>query len=141
MAKPETTMILVSNVFSRMMHFKNVCDVEHGHKHHYDHATLLSSGKVLYEVIDPSTNLVTASKEFVAPAFIFVAKDKTHRLTALEANTVCSCIHALRSETGELLDPDFLIEEVCRDNEPLHYPLKSNRDSSLSVKLQPMLVI
>lgn len=134
-------MILISNVFSRFMHFKQAGDVELGHKHHYDHATLISSGSVCYEVINPDTQVVISSKNFVAPAFVFVAKDSTHRITALEDNTICACIHALRSEDGELLDPDFFIEEVCADGKPLSEGWTSNRDTSLHVKTMPMLVI
>lgn len=112
---PEIKIICVSNVYSRLMHFKNKGDVEDGHKHTYDHGSLVSSGSVLYEVLGDDGQAVS-SKVFTAPNFIFVDKDKNHRITALEKDTVCACIHALRTNDQELLDPDFLIEPLVGDN-------------------------
>lgn len=100
------------------MFFKQAGDVEQGHKHHYHHATLISSGSVKYEILDSDCNTVISSKVFAAPAFVFVNKDDIHRITALEPNTVCACIHALRDESGELLEPDYLISEFDATNRP-----------------------
>lgn len=113
MSKPEIQLLAVSNVFSRLMHFKKG-DVEEGHKHIYDHGTLLSTGSVLVEMLDDEGNVLGA-KEFVAPTFLFIEKNKNHRLTALEDNTVCACIHALRSVDDELIDPDFLVTPIQYD--------------------------
>ena len=109
MNRPEVKLLAVSNVFSRLMHFVNKGDIEQGHQHIYDHGTLLSSGSVLVEMIDDNGNTIS-SKEFVAPTFIFIKKEQNHRLTALEDNTVCVCIHALRDIDDDLIDPDFLVE-------------------------------
>jgi hypothetical protein len=111
---PEIKVICISNVYSRLMHFKNKGDVEDGHKHTFNHGTLVSSGSVLYEVLDDNGQAIS-SKVFTAPNFIFVNKDKNHRIIALEKNTVCACIHALRTIDEELLDPDFLIESLVGD--------------------------
>jgi hypothetical protein len=86
---PEIKIICISNVYSRLMHFKNKGDVEDGQ--------------------------AVSSKVFKAPNFIFVDKDKKHKITALENNTVCACIHALKTIDQELLDPDFLIEPLVGD--------------------------
>ena len=112
MASPEIKIIALSNVYSRLMHFLKKGDVENGHKHTYDHATLVSSGSVLVEVLDEFTNEPISSKPFTAPNMVFIHKDKIHRLTALENNTVCSCIHAIRTIEDEIVDSDFLIEPV-----------------------------
>lgn len=139
MASPDSKMILISNVFSRFMFFKQAGDVEVGHKHHYDHATLVSSGSVRYEVLDPQNpETVIASRDFTAPAFVFVHKDEVHRITALQDNTVCACIHALRDENGQLLDPDYLIDEFNADGVPIRLGLVSNRDPSINTKLTPI---
>lgn len=111
MASPEIKIISVSNVFCRLMHFLNVGDVEQGHQHTYDHATLVSAGSVMVDVLDDN-NEVVSSKVFNAPNMVFIHKDKLHRLTALENNTVCSCIHAIRDIEGEILSPNFLIEPL-----------------------------
>lgn len=112
---PLIKIMALSNVYCRMMNFVNKGDVENGHCHTYDHATLVSSGSVLYEVLDGHDGATISSKEFVAPNMIFVNKNNFHRITALEDNTVCSCIHALRTIEGDLIDPDSLIEPIIND--------------------------
>ena len=114
MANPEIQVFACSNVYIRNMAFKNKGDVEVGHCHTYDHATLLSHGTVLYEVLDDFNGNTVEYKEFKAPTMIFVPKNKFHRLTALEDKTVCACIHALRTIEDEIIDSDFLIETVNR---------------------------
>ena len=114
MNRPQVQVVAVSNVYSRLMHFVNKGDIEIGHSHTYDHATLLSSGSVLYEVLDGPNGNTVASKEFKAPGYIFVEKEKYHRITALEDNTVCACIHALRTIDEEIIDPSFFIEPLER---------------------------
>jgi hypothetical protein len=111
MASPEIKIIALSNIYSRLMHFRHKGDIELGHIHTFDHATLVSSGSVLVETLDENYNIVF-SKEFYAPNMIFIDKNKIHRLTALEDNTVCGCIHAVRTMDEEIIDPDFLIEPV-----------------------------
>jgi hypothetical protein len=117
--KPEVKIVCISNVYSRLMHFKNKGDVELGHKHTFDHGTLLSSGSVLYEVLDENSGEAVSSKVFHAPDFIFVDKDKKHRLTALKENTVCACIHALRTNDHDLVDPSFFIEPILGNSQGL----------------------
>jgi len=111
MASPEIKIIALSNIYSRLMHFRYKGDIELGHIHTFDHATLVSSGSVLVETLDENHNAVS-SKEFCAPNMVFIDKTKIHRLTALEDNTVCGCIHAVRTMDEEIIDPDFLIEPV-----------------------------
>ena len=44
------------------MHFQNKGDVELGHSHHFDHGTLVSSGSVLVEILDPETEESVSQK-------------------------------------------------------------------------------
>lgn len=111
MAAPEIKLICLSNIFTRMMVFRAKGDVEQGHKHVYDHATLVSSGAVLIEMLD-ANDKVEHSKIFEAPNLIFVNKNRRHRLVALEDNTVCACIHAIRDVDEDIVDPDFLVEPL-----------------------------
>lgn len=69
-----------------------------GHYHHFDHVSLLISGKVLVEVegFEP--------KEFTAPRFIIIDKDHKHKFTALEDDTVYYCVFALRNHAGQYTD-------------------------------------
>ena len=92
----------VENLFTRMMHFKNVGDSEIGHVHQHDHLTLLAKGKLKVTIDGQET-------EFTAPHMIYIHNDKVRELEALSENTVAYCIHALRDkETGEILDPDMV---------------------------------
>ena len=110
MANPEIKIMACSNVYIRLMSFAEKGDVEVGHSHTYDHATVLSSGSVKYEVLDGFDGDTLSEKIFTAPDMIFVEKDKFHRITAMQNNTVCSCTHALRSIDQDLIPPDSFIE-------------------------------
>ena len=100
MSQPTIQIGCVSNVYIRMMHFHKAGDVELGHSHQFDHVSFLSKGsmKIVVEGIE---------KTFTAPHMILVAKNKEHEMTALEDDTMMSCIHALRDlSDGDVLDPD-----------------------------------
>jgi hypothetical protein len=114
--RPEIKILAVSNVYSRLMHFKKAGDQEQGHYHEYDHGTLLASGRLLVEKETPEGG--TTVKEFIAPTFIMIEKGATHRLTALEDNTVATCIHALKTVEGEIVDSSFIVEETIFADSP-----------------------
>ena len=103
MAYPETKMVCVSNLWVRMMHFVNAGDRNEGHVHNFDHITLLSKGSVEVDVEGAKT-------VFQAPQMIYIAAGKRHFLTALEDDTVASCLHALRTGEREedVLDPAMI---------------------------------
>ena len=105
MNTPDIKLLALSNVFCRAMNFKNKGDVEKGHKHLYDHATLVGSGSVRVNVYDDSSNVI-ASSIFKAPNMVYIRKDSVHEITALEDNTICYCIHAIRTVDQEIVDPD-----------------------------------
>lgn len=111
MNSPKITLSLVSNIWTRMMHFVNAGDREQGHIHTHDHVTLLAYGKLEVEV-DGITTV------FAAPHMIYINKDKKHQLTALEDNTLAYCIHALRDsdKSGNILDPSMLPKTLNADN-------------------------
>jgi hypothetical protein len=69
-----------------------------GHTHHFDHITLLISGKVQVEVEGHTPKI------FTAPKFIVIKKEHKHRFTALEDNTVYYCVFALRDIDGSVTD-------------------------------------
>jgi quercetin dioxygenase-like cupin family protein len=82
-----------------MMHFVKAGDRNDGHEHNYDHITLLSKGKVAVSVNEQIT-------EFTAPHMIFIAAGKKHYITALEDDTIASCLHALKPDQAEqIIDP------------------------------------
>ena len=115
--EPEITMGLVSNVFSKQMHFRLAGDIMKGHEHSHDHLTLLASGRLKVTVEGRDT-------EFTAPHMIFIKADKKHMLEALEDNTVAYCIHALREKdgSGDILDPSMVpngVHEALQNSERL----------------------
>lgn len=108
---PDIKLMALSNVFTRLMHFKKKGDVEHGHFHSYDHATMVSAGSVSVDMYHED-GVTCTTRIFTAPTMIYIQKDRKHKLTALEDGTVCACIHALRTVDNALIDPDFLIEPI-----------------------------
>jgi quercetin dioxygenase-like cupin family protein len=106
MSAPNISVGLVANIFSKQLNFLKTGDIEQGHTHTYDHLTLLAKGRLKVTVDGKET-------VFVAPHMIYIAKNKTHILEALEDNTVAYCIHALMNkDTGDLLDPSMVPEGV-----------------------------
>lgn len=97
----------VSNLYSRMMHFKKAGDTEHNHTHSFDHLTLLAAGSVKCMVDGKET-------VFTAPHMIFIHKDKMHAFTALEDNTVAYCIHPMRigERIEDIVDPSMIPDGV-----------------------------
>jgi hypothetical protein len=69
-----------------------------GHKHKFDHVSLLTKGKVKVEIEG------YPPKEFTAPTFIVIRKEPNHKFTSLEDNTVWYCVFALRDMDGEPID-------------------------------------
>jgi hypothetical protein len=68
-----------------------------GHEHYFDHVTLLARGKIKVEVAGQEP------KEFTAPTFIVMRKELSHKMTALEHNTIYYCVFALRDVNGEVV--------------------------------------
>lgn len=102
MSQPIVHIGCVANLFSRMMNFEKVGDIEIGHAHQFDHLTLLAKGKLKVTVEGQST-------DFTAPHMIYIHKDKIHELEALTDETVAYCIHALRDkDNNEILDPSMI---------------------------------
>lgn len=101
MNQPKIKLSSVSNVFVRMMIFEKAGDTELGHAHNYHHGTLVASGSVLVRAKGEET-------VFKAPTMIWINKDIKHELVALEDNTVCACIHALRTTDGDIIDPESI---------------------------------
>jgi quercetin dioxygenase-like cupin family protein len=102
MRAPDFHIGCVANLFSKMMHFKQVGDIAIGHEHNFDHLTLLAKGKLQVTVNGTTT-------EFTAPHMIYIKAGKVHELVALEDDTLAYCIHALRDkDNNEILDPSMI---------------------------------
>lgn len=107
---PDVAIGCVANLWSKMMRFKKTGDMEAGHKHTFDHMTLLAVGSLKVTVDGVASN-------FSAPQMIYIKAGKHHILEALEDNTIAYCIHALRDkETGDILDPDGVPTNITPSN-------------------------
>lgn len=69
-----------------------------GHYHRFNHVSLLVKGAVRVEVEG------SEPKRYMAPTFIIIDKDKKHRVTALEDDTIWYCVYALRDINGEVTE-------------------------------------
>jgi hypothetical protein len=86
------------NIWVRQNILKNANDICEGHKHNFDHVSLLTKGSVEVEVEGYE------SKVFKAPTFIVIKKEHMHKFTALENDTHWYCIFALRDLDGEVIE-------------------------------------
>lgn len=86
------------NIWVKQHTLEFVGDCVDGHKHHFDHVSLLTKGKVIVEVegYEP--------KEFIAPTFIIIKKEHEHKITATEDDTNWYCVFALRDLDGEVIE-------------------------------------
>lgn len=106
---PEVAIGCVSNMWSKMMHFKKAGHTEYGHTHTFDHMTLLARGSLRVTVEGVPT-------DFSAPHMIFIKAGKMHELVALEDDSLAYCIHALRDDEGDILDPSMIPKGINKDN-------------------------
>ena len=86
------------NIWVRQNVLERAGQAHDGHKHKFDHVTLLVSGKVSVELQGSD------AKEFTAPTFIVIRKEHNHKITALEDNTLYYCVYALRDIDGEVME-------------------------------------
>jgi hypothetical protein len=86
------------NIWVRQNYLQQAGETEHGHKHDFDHVSLLASGsvRVTVEGYPP--------KEFKAPTFIVIKKEHRHFFEALEDGTLWYCVFALRDVDGNVTD-------------------------------------
>jgi quercetin dioxygenase-like cupin family protein len=76
-----------------------------GHKHKFDHVTLLVKGSIEVEVEG------YAPKQFVAPTFVIIRKEHEHKVTSLTDDVIYYCVFALRNLDGEAIE-DMAGEQV-----------------------------
>jgi hypothetical protein len=87
------------NVWVRSHYYAKAGDTNGGgHKHNFDHVTLLAVGSVLVEVEGQTP------KTFDAPTFIVIDKDHNHKFTALTDGVVYYCVFALRDLDGSVVE-------------------------------------
>ncbi len=93
-----TEMGYFGNIWVRQNVLEKTGDSFGGHKHYFDHVTLLSKGSVEVQVEG------NAAKRFDAPTFIVIKKEHEHKVTALTDDVMYYCVFALRDMDGEVVD-------------------------------------
>lgn len=89
------------NIWVRQNELEKSGDSFDGHKHHFDHVTLLVKGSVTVEVEGHQ------AKQFNAPTFIVIRKEHKHKITALTDDVLYYCVFALRDMEGNIVDEMF----------------------------------
>jgi len=112
---PGSNLGYFGNVWIKQTVLEKIGDYAPGHKHNFDHVSLITKGKVQVEV---EGNI----KEFVAPTFVVIRKEYEHVFTALEDDTQFYCIFALRDFEGEVFDPIFSDEHDPLSAEVYNHP-------------------
>jgi hypothetical protein len=105
---PEIQISCLSNVYVRRMHFRKKGIVELGHRHPYDHSSLVANGSVDVQFYDDDEKKLLPPVRYTAPAMIMIIKGRAHQITSVEDDTVVCCIHALRDENQTIIDPDMI---------------------------------
>jgi hypothetical protein len=86
------------NIWVRQNILEKTGDATQGHKHSFDHVSLLATGSVEVEITG------YPPKQFKAPTFIIIRKDFEHKFTALEDNSNWYCVFAMRDVDGNVMD-------------------------------------
>jgi len=132
MAKKQHELGYIGNIWVRQNVLEKAGDVSMGHKHLFDHVTLLARGKV--EVLVDGY----APREFESPAFITIKKEYAHKFTALTDDVLWYCVFAIRDIDGQVTDiiPEsslpYFINNVADD-----YWEKKQKLEMLSIDAEP----
>ncbi|CAB4132922.1 hypothetical protein UFOVP140_5 [uncultured Caudovirales phage] len=114
------------NIWVRQNVLNNKGDSIPGHKHHFDHVSLLTKGSVSVEVEGYEPQV------FNAPTFIIIKKEHEHKFIALENNSQWYCVFALRKLDGEILEEG--VDEIYGpQNDPTNLPKGLNILSSAPI--------
>jgi len=103
--QPDCKSAAVSNMWFGLMSFKNAGEKIPGHKHNFDHCTLLASGK--FRVIKYGEDeRIEYDEILTSPCIIFIDKDRIHSVEALTDNAVACCCHAIYEKEKDLFPID-----------------------------------
>ncbi len=93
------------NIFLRPMMFAKSGDTVDGHSHNFDHTTYCPRGAMRVESLnDDGTVRNTAVLRSSDPlCWVLIEAKTSHRITALEDNTIGHCIYAHRTPQGDIV--------------------------------------
>jgi len=88
------------NIFIRPNNLENVGDKAVGHKHNFDHTTIIYKGAVHVKATAPDGSVREA--DFEAPNHFLVRADTEHEITATQPHTVFWCVYSHNTPQGEV---------------------------------------
>lgn len=92
---------VVAHQWIKMMEFQGAGDIMEGHKHTFDHNTILAIGRFEVEVEGEKY-------EYEAPRVLKILKGKEHSIKSLDEYGLAFCLHILRDgeRVEDIVDPD-----------------------------------
>jgi quercetin dioxygenase-like cupin family protein len=90
------------NIFIRqsMVHAAKGSKIE-GHKHAFDHTTIVFTGAVHVRATLPDGGVI--ERDFAAPSHFLVKSDVEHEITATEDDTTFWCVYSHRTPQGDVV--------------------------------------
>lgn len=88
------------NIFIRANRSEAVGDRVDGHKHNFDHTTIVHKGAIHVRATLPSGQII--ERDFVAPSHCLIRADVEHEITALEPITEFWCVYSHRTPQAEI---------------------------------------
>lgn len=100
------TEIISGNIFIRPVKLLNKGDFVQGHKHNFDHTTIVFKGSILIKQNNgKEQNFYSPgnpNKQSDDSSHALICKDTEHLITALEDNTIFWCVYSHRTPQGEV---------------------------------------
>jgi hypothetical protein len=102
----EVGILVCGNIAFRPGYFENVGDRCDGHKHNFDHPTIVTAGGIQVQLLDDDDNVQEAHDVYAEALrnFINIAKGRRHRLVALLPRSRYLCAYPHRNEDGEIVE-------------------------------------
>jgi len=88
------------NIFIRPHQALDVGYVLEGHKHNFDHTTIVFRGAVHVKATLPNGTIV--ERDFVAPSHFLVRAEVLHEITTTEPSTEFWCVYSHRDPQGRV---------------------------------------
>jgi hypothetical protein len=97
-AKPEW---VSGNVYIRPNVLEETGDRVDGHKHNFDHTTIVFRGAMHVRARKPDGTVI--ERDFEAPAHFLVKADVEHEITATKPDTEFWCVYSHRDPQGRII--------------------------------------
>jgi len=89
------------NIFIRPMKFEKAGNKINGHKHNFDHTTIVFKGAVHVKALTPDGRVI--ERDFAAPAHFLVKAEVEHEITATADGTEAWCVYSHRTAQGDVV--------------------------------------